>query len=102
MEISFERATATDAQALLNAQIRAFHHDSRLYPGIELGGPPGYESIDTLLADLDHDDCYKIIADGQIIGGIVVFDRGSGHFHLDRIYLDPDYHNLGVGTQAMH
>jgi GNAT superfamily N-acetyltransferase len=42
------------------------------------------------------------VSEGQIIGGIVVFDYGEGHYHLDLIFIDPDYHNRGIGTQAMH
>jgi GNAT superfamily N-acetyltransferase len=102
MKITFERPVAADAQALVNVQIRAFHDDSRLYPGVEIGGPPGYDSVEALLQDLDKYHCLKIVCDGQIIGGIVVFDRGQGHFHLDRIYVDPDYHNRSIGTRAMH
>ena len=38
---------------------------------------------------------------GQIIGGFVVFDRGQGHVHVDLIFIDPVYHNRGIGTRAM-
>ena len=101
MKITFERPVAADAQALVNVQIRAFHNDSRLYPGVEIGGPPGYDSVEELLDDLEKYHCHKIVCDGHTIGGIIVFDRGQGHFHLDHIYLDPDYHNRGIGTRAM-
>jgi GNAT superfamily N-acetyltransferase len=101
MQLTFERAVAADAQALVDVQVRAFHHDSVLYPGVEIGGPPGYDSIEVLIEDLEKHPCHKIVCDGHIVGGIVVFDRGNGRFHLDRIYLDPDYHNRGIGTRAM-
>jgi GNAT superfamily N-acetyltransferase len=38
---------------------------------------------------------------GQIIGGMVVFNQGHGHFHLDLLFIDPEYHNRGIGTRAM-
>ncbi len=101
MNITFDRATPADADALTQAQIRAFHHDSVLYPGVEIGGPPGYDSVEQTVQDVESYPCYKILWDGQIVGGIVIFDRGGGHFHLDRIYLDPEVHNHGIGTQAM-
>jgi GNAT superfamily N-acetyltransferase len=101
MDITFERATPADAEALVRAQIHAFHHDAYIYPGVEIGGPPGYDSVESALNKMQEDDYYKIVCDGQIVGGIVVFDFGQGHFHLDLIYLDPDYHNLGIGTRAM-
>ncbi len=37
-----------------------------------------------------------------MVGGLSVFDMGQGHFHLDVIFIDPAYHNRGIGTQAMH
>lgn len=101
MSITFRRATAADAESLVKIQISAFHHDTVLYPGVEVGGPPGYDSTDSLLEKIQQDDCYKIMVDEQCIGGIVVFDKGQGHCHLDILYIDPDYHNRGIGTQAM-
>ena len=101
MDITFEHPTAADAQTLVKVQIRAFHDDARLYPGVEIGGPPGYDSVEEMLQDIDKYHCHKIIYEGHVVGGIVVFDRGQGHFHLDRIYIDPDYHNLGIGTRTM-
>jgi GNAT superfamily N-acetyltransferase len=102
MNIVFERAILADAEALVKVQIRAFHDDARIYPGVEIGGPPGYDSVEETLKKTVQDDFYKIKAEDQIIGGIVVFDFGEGHFHLDLIFIDPDYHNRGIGTQAMH
>jgi GNAT superfamily N-acetyltransferase len=102
MDITFERATAADAEALVKLQIAAFHNDSLLYPSVEIGGPPGYESIDVMLSKIREDECYKIIADGLIVGGIVIFVQGEGHYHLDLIFIDPAYHDRGIGTLAMH
>jgi GNAT superfamily N-acetyltransferase len=101
MTTTFERATLADAEALLPIQIRAFHDDSRLYPGVELGGPPGYDSLETVLKKMQVEEYYTIRYDGQIVGGIVVEVKGEGHYHLDILFVDPDYHNLGVGSEAM-
>jgi len=101
VNITFEPATPADASALVEAQIRAFHDDARLYPGVEIGGPPGYDSIEEMLKDIDKYVCHKIGCDGRIVGGIIVVDLGEGHFHLDRLYIDPDYHNQGIGSQAI-
>ena len=101
MNITFERATPADAEALVKAQIAAFHDDARLYPGVEIGGPPGYDSVAVALRKIQEDEFYKIVYDGQIIGGIILFEKGEGHFHLDVLNVDPAYHNRGIGTQAM-
>lgn len=101
MNIAFERATVADAEALVNAQIAAFHHDAVLYPGIAIGGPPGYDSVEHTRTKIGEVLGCKIVDAGQIIGGFVVFDRGQGHVHVDLIFIAPAYHNCGIGTRAM-
>ncbi len=101
MTLSIERATAADAESLVKVQIAAFHSDAQLYPGVEIGGPPGYDSVAEMLERIQDSTCYKIIDAGQCIGGMIVFDLGQGHFHLGVIFIDPAYHNRGIGTQAM-
>ena len=102
MTITFERAVPADAETLVKVQIAAFHDDARMYPGVELGGPPGYDSVDVMLRKIGEAEVYKIVADSQIVGGIILYDEGHGHFHLDVLDIDPAYHNRGIGTQAMH
>ncbi len=101
MNITFERATAADAEALVKVQIAAFHDDARLYPGVEMGGPPGYDSVENMLQKIREDECYKIMDEGQTIGGIILFEKEQGHFHLDVLCIEPAYHNRGIGTRAM-
>jgi GNAT superfamily N-acetyltransferase len=101
MNISIERAASADAEILVKIQVAAFHYDAVLYPGVEPGGPPGYDSVDEMRRKIAEDECYKIVADGQIVGGLVVFDKGEGHYHLDVIFIDPAWHNHGIGQQAM-
>lgn len=101
MGITFERAAAADAEALVKAQIAAFHYDSVLYPGVEIGGPPGYDSVESTCKKIEEGLSYTIVDAGQIIGGMVAFDMGDGHVHLDLIFIEPAYHNRSIGTQAM-
>lgn len=101
MNISFERATPDDAEALVDAQIRAFHYDTVLYPGVEESGPPGYDSVEATLKKICEDEFYKIVVDGQIVGGIILFEREPGHFHLDVLNIVPEYQNYGIGTRAI-
>jgi ribosomal protein S18 acetylase RimI-like enzyme len=101
MQMSFEQATPDDAAALVAVQIAAFEHDAVLYPGIEPGGPPGYDSVAQMAQTIQQHKCFKILADGELVGVIVVLDRGEGHFHLDVIAIAPPYQNHGIGTRAM-
>ena len=102
MLVLFKDAELEDAKTLVAVQIAAFHHDSVLYPEIEIGGPPGYDSVSVMEEKITENECYKIIANRQIIGGIVLFNKGEGHYHLDLIFIAPVFHNRGIGTQAMH
>ncbi len=99
--ITFERAAAADAGALVKVEIASFNDESRIYAGIDIGGPPGYDSVVVMLQKIQEADAYKIVHDGQIIGGIVVYNEGQGHLHLDLIFVATGYHNRGIGTQAM-
>lgn len=102
MSLTIERARPEDAEALVRVQVAAFHDDARLYPGVALGGPPGYDSMATMLLKIGKDESYKLVYEGEIVGGLVVYDYGEGHFHLDVIFVDPVYHGRGFGTQAIH
>jgi ribosomal protein S18 acetylase RimI-like enzyme len=101
MNIDFELATPADAEDLVKVQIAAFHDDARLHPGVEIGGPPGYDSVEEMLTKIARGECHKVSLDGEIIGGTTVIDQGAGHFHLDVLVIDPAHHNQGIGTQAM-
>lgn len=101
MNIAIERAIPDDAEALVRVEIAAFHYDAEIYPGVEIGGPPGYDSIAVMLKNIEQTACYKITDEGQCIGGIVLFEMGQGRYHLDLLFIDPPYHNRGIGTQAM-
>jgi hypothetical protein len=57
MTVCFDRAEIHDAESLVRVAMATFHHDSILYPEIELGGPPSYDSL-TLMQQ-------KIVEDGD-------------------------------------
>lgn len=101
MRISFERATSEDAEALVQAQIAAFHYDEVLYPGVGESGPPGYDSVELALKRMERDEFYKIVVDGQIVGGMILFSKGEGHWHVDLLNIVPEYQNMGIGKQAI-
>lgn len=101
MSVSFERAEIHDVESLVSVAVAAFHHDSILYPNIEPGGPPGYDSSAVMQHKITEDECYKIVESEHIVGGMIVFAKGNGHYHLDLIFISPEYHNRGIGTQAV-
>lgn len=101
MEPSFERVTDSDVDRMVQCQIEAFDNESIVHPEVPPGGPPGYDSAESFQEDMGCSECYKIVIDGQIVGGIVVRDCGEGHWHLDRIFVIPAFHNRGLGSRAL-
>jgi GNAT superfamily N-acetyltransferase len=97
--IQFRKAKASDGEALAQASERAFHSDIHCgAPGI--GGPPGYNSAAWQKKIMRISDYYAILADGRLVGGIIVFRKATREYELGRIFVDPDVQNQGIGTQA--
>ncbi|HEX3044101.1 MAG TPA: GNAT family N-acetyltransferase [Bacillota bacterium] len=100
--IKFVRAKIEDAEKLTEVQIKTFDDDSRRFFGQPHGGPPGYNSVKWQLMIMRKGIYYKILDGSKIIGGIIVFKVGAGNYNLGRIYIDPEYQDQGIGTQAMN
>jgi len=95
-----ERAVAADAHALAGTSKRAFDADVELgAPG--LGGPPGYDSAGWYQGALRYGTGFKLIANGAVIGGALVFQRGPSWYEIGRIWLIPEAQSVGFGTLAM-
>jgi len=97
--IRFLKARAGDAQALAGVSKRAFDSDVHCgAPGP--GGPPGYDSAEWQKKTMRMGQYYKILLDGHIVGGFIVFPQEPRHYELGRIFVDPDVQNQGIGAQA--
>jgi len=66
-----------------------------------VGGPSGYDSVDWTLWAMKTGIYFKILAGDKIIGGVILFDMHNRHFNLGRIFVDPDWQNQGIGSQAV-
>jgi GNAT superfamily N-acetyltransferase len=99
--ITFEKAAVVDAGALTEVQTRAFDDDSRRFADQPSGGPPGYDSFEWQIKMMNRAMYYKILADAQVIGGLIIFNMGRGYYVLGRIYIAPDFQDQGIGTRAM-
>jgi ribosomal protein S18 acetylase RimI-like enzyme len=100
--VRIERATTEDAQELTNIQRRTFEDDNELKPpGCSMEGPPGYNSVGWNAEWIEKTPYYKILFQDRIVGGLIVFEMGEGHYELGRIYVDPDVQDRGIGQRAV-
>ena len=99
--IRFEKATPADAAALTEVQVRAFDDDTRRYPGVPAGGPPGYDDLGWQLDRMSRGHYFKIVEGETIVGGAIVFRVGPGHCELGRIWIDPAHQGRGIGGETL-
>jgi GNAT superfamily N-acetyltransferase len=96
---TFSKARAADAGALAQASKAAFDGDIE-YGAPGPGGPPGYDSPAWQKRMMQQADYYRIVVHNVIAGGIIVFRKQVREYELGRIFITPEYQNLGIGTQA--
>ena len=53
----------------------------------------------TIEACIDTGEAYRIIADGKIVGGVVIKVSGS-HGDLELLFINPEVHSKGIGYAA--
>ena len=96
-----EKATLEDTERLTEIQTRTFQDDNKLKPpGCNMGGPPGYDSVNWNAGWIEKTPYYKILYNGQIVGGIIIFELGEKRYELGRMWVDPDFQNRRIGRQA--
>ena len=99
--LTLELAQPDDAAALADISRRAFETDSAV-GGTGPGGPPGYDTAAWQRSMMTKASAYwKLLLNGQLIGGAIVFSYPRGRYYLARLFLDPDYHRQGLGLRAM-
>jgi RimJ/RimL family protein N-acetyltransferase len=97
--VRFRKARSGDANRLAQVSERAFHSDIDCgAPG--LGGPPGYSSAAWQSKMMRLGDYYVIEIEGQTVGGLIVLRKGTREYEVGRIFVDPDFQNQGIGTEA--
>jgi len=103
LTLSFEQIVEADVPELTEVMTRAFDDDSQKHLGIEKGGPPGYDDGEFFrkwLFGYEQTIGFKIVSDGTVVGGLIVWDMEDGNNYLGTIFVDPAYQDRGVGTRA--
>jgi len=97
MEIIFMRAEIVDASKLIEVQNMSFADDFEKY-----GECPAYNETEENMLDMIRNVIvYKIIGNEEIIGNVILRNRGNGEYYLKIIAVIPSYQNLGIGTKAI-
>ena len=99
--IRIEKAISNDAEILAELSKKAFHTDSEVFGFEQPGGPPGYDTPEFQNWTMTTLTYYKILYDEEIVGGIILDPGKVDHHILERIFVDPRYHNKGIATKAM-
>ena len=95
MSIEIKRTCIEDAEEIVRAKIDAFREEHALYKR------PSNFNTEQEIDFIANNYSYILKDDNQIIGGMVVTDKGNGHYHLGLIFVKFEYQNKGIGSFAM-
>jgi GNAT superfamily N-acetyltransferase len=101
--LSYEVINKSDIPELTRVMTRAFDDDTKKHLAQERGGPEGYDNGDFFhkwLFGYKETNGYKVLCQGHVIGGIIVWILPERHNILGTVFIDSDFQDQGVGTQA--
>lgn len=98
MIIKIEAATEQDLDQILQLQKKAFYGQALIYNDFNL--PPLIQTIEDLKEEFRLKTIYKVEQDGKIIASIRCYIE-DGILYLEKLIVDPDFQNRGIGTKIM-
>ncbi|MTH51868.1 GNAT family N-acetyltransferase [Bacillus mangrovi] len=104
--ITIQKAVMADAVQLTAIMKRTFDEEARRWlENKETADyniqPPGYDSVEMMKYSIEELQCYKIMNHGELAGGLIMTVTGSQFGRIDRIFVDPLYQGMKIGTRAM-
>jgi predicted acetyltransferase len=93
-------ADEEDAKKLALISKRAFETDVEV-GAPNIGGPHGYDALDFQSWAMSVMIYYRIHLDDALVGGLLVDTREGKHGVIERIFVEPENHRMGIGTRAM-
>ncbi len=99
--IELQPLTEKDIEPLTKIMARAFDHDTKIHLDEDKGGPEGYDDGRFLIkwGLQSPTKSYKILLNGTLVGGIIVWIRENGNNYLGTIFIDPPFQGKGIGTR---
>jgi GNAT superfamily N-acetyltransferase len=98
-KVTLIEAVEEDAEMLTIISKKAFDSDVEV-GAPEPGGPTGYDSPEAYTRLMKYLESYLILLDDVIVGAVMVSPKGEEHKLFERIFIDPDYQNKGIGTRT--
>jgi ribosomal protein S18 acetylase RimI-like enzyme len=96
--IQIKIASIDDANKILEIQKTAFLDQARIYNNYQL--PPLTQSLESIENEFDGKTFLKAVLKGQIIAS-VRYEVVNGYVSIDRIVVEPEYQNRGIGTRLL-
>ncbi|MCV4232510.1 GNAT family N-acetyltransferase [Virgibacillus sp. LDC1] len=96
-----ERANQNDSPKLAEIQKASFDDELKHFNNNEICGPLGYDSISWQEEMMLNCEYFKVLYNGEIIGGAMIFIESNQVHNLGRIFIDPKYQNQGIGKKVM-
>jgi GNAT superfamily N-acetyltransferase len=97
--IRLEAAVEQDLDSILRLQKKAFHGQALIYNDHTL--PSLTQTLDDLKKEFKRKTFYKVELDREIIASVRC--RISDHvLHIEKLIVDPDFQNRGIGAEIMH
>ena len=97
--MELEPAAENDLVRILELQKKAFHGQALIYNDFYLQSLT--QTLDDLKRELSLKTIYKVVLDETIIASIRCYVRDRTLF-IEKLIVDPDYQNKGIGSQVMH
>ncbi len=98
-DIQLVQATEDDAGILALVSQRAYEHACEEFEK-EAWGPRGYKSAKDHLYYIEKLETYCILYQEVVVGGIIISENGFDHKELVRIFVDPDFQDKGIASDA--
>ncbi|MCM3618668.1 GNAT family N-acetyltransferase [Sutcliffiella horikoshii] len=107
-QITLSPARLEDAEHLTAIMKKTFDEEARTWlgaldsPVVDYNiQPPGYDSLHTTRYMIEELVYYKIMLEGQLIGGIILTLTGNRFGRIDRIFIDPVLQGKGLGSEVI-
>ncbi|MEC0308347.1 hypothetical protein P4H67_16475 [Paenibacillus lautus] len=85
-----ERANKNDSPKLAEIQKASFDDELKHFNNNEICGPLGYDSISWQEEMMLNCEYFKVLYNGEIIGGAMIFLESNQVHNLGRIFIDPN------------